>query len=146
MTSTALSPRQNRFVQAYCGHLNASRAAREAGYSNSSGADAVTGHRLLRNAKARRAIEALQQAKAVELELDHAAIIQAILGAIQTAQEQGAPATIIRGCFDVYVPAGMGNGSTRCIVRCPTHHFRGRWASAFPFFLLLNCGGSQRRA
>jgi phage terminase small subunit len=112
MTSTALSPRQNRFVQAYCGHLNASRAAREAGYSSSSGADAVTGHRLLRNAKARRAIEALQQAKAVELELDRNAIIQAILQAIQTAQEQGVPATMIRGWVEIAKITGLDKPET----------------------------------
>jgi phage terminase small subunit len=112
MTSTALSPRQNRFVQAYCGHLNASRAAREAGYAATSGADAVTGHRLLRNAKARRAIEALQQAKAVELELDRNAIIQAILQAIQTAQEQSAPATMIRGWVEIAKITGLDKPET----------------------------------
>lgn len=112
MTSTALSPRQNRFVQAYCGHLNASRAAREAGYAATSGADAVTGHRLLRNAKARRAIEALQQAKAVELELDRNAIIQAILQAIQTAQEQGVPATMIRGWVEIAKITGLDKPET----------------------------------
>lgn len=107
MTSTALSPRQNRFVQSYCGHLNASRAAREAGYAATSGADAVTGHRLLRNAKARRAIEALQRAKAMEMKLDRNAIIQAILEAIQTAQEQGAPATMIRGWVEIAKITGL---------------------------------------
>ena len=57
MTSTALSPRQNRFVQSYCGHLNASRAAREAGYSSSSGADSVTACRLLGNNRVKKAVE-----------------------------------------------------------------------------------------
>jgi phage terminase small subunit len=107
MTSTALSPRQNRFVQSYCGHLNASRAAREAGYAATSGADAVTGHRLLRNAKARRAIEALQQAKAEELQLDRNAIIRAVLGAIDVAQEQGVPATVIRGWVEIAKITGL---------------------------------------
>lgn len=112
MTSTALSPRQNRFVQAYCGHLNASRAAREAGYAATSGADAVTGHRLLRNAKAKRAIEALQQAKATELDLDRNAIIQAILGAIETAQKEGAPATMIRGWVEIAKITGLDKPET----------------------------------
>lgn len=108
-----LSARQTRFVQSYCGHMNASRAAREAGYAASSGADAVTGHRLLRNAKARRAIEALQQAKAIEMELDRSAIIQAILGAIQTAQEQGAPAITIRGWMEIAKITGLDKPETR---------------------------------
>jgi phage terminase small subunit len=69
VTSAELTPRQNRFVQAYCGHLNASLACRESGYASTSGADAVTGHRLIRNAKVKAAIEALQQAKAREMEL-----------------------------------------------------------------------------
>lgn len=112
MTNIVLSARQARFVQSYCGHLNASRAAREAGYSSSSGADAVTGHRLLRLAKAKRAIEALQQAKAVELELDRAAIIQAILAAIQTAQEQGAPAAMIRGWIEIAKITGLDKPET----------------------------------
>ena len=107
-----LSARQTRFVQAYCGHLNASRAAREAGYAASSGADAVTGHRLLRNAKARRAIEALQRAKAMEMEIDRNAIIQAILEAIQTAQEQGAPATMIRGWVEIAKITGLDKPET----------------------------------
>ncbi len=113
MTGTALSPRQNRFVQAYCGHLNASRAAREAGYAATSGADAVTGHRLLRNAKARRAIEALQQAKAAEMELSRQNVIQAILEAIKTAQEQGAPATMIRGWVEIAKIAGLDKPETQ---------------------------------
>jgi phage terminase small subunit len=112
MSHADLSPRQTRFVQAYCGHLNASRAAREAGYSASSGADAVTGYRLLRNAKARRAIEARQQAKAAEMRLDRNAIIQAILGAIQTAQEQGAPATMVRGWVEIAKITGLDKPET----------------------------------
>jgi hypothetical protein len=97
MTGTALTPRQDRFVQSYCGHLNASRAAREAGYSSSSGADAITGYRLLRNAKTKAAIEALQQAKARELELTRQDIISAVLRAIESAQELGKPAICLRG-------------------------------------------------
>lgn len=101
MTSTALTPRQDRFAQSYCGHLNASRAAREAGYSSSSGADAVTGHRLLRNAKTKAAIQALQQAKARELELTRQDVISAVLGAIKGAQEQGNPAVVLRGWVEI---------------------------------------------
>ncbi len=112
MTGTALTPRQTRFVRAYCGHLNASRAAREAGYAATSGADAVTGHRLLRNAKARRAIEALQQAKAAEMELSRQNVIQAILEAIKTAQEQGAPATMIRGWVEIAKITGLDKPET----------------------------------
>jgi hypothetical protein len=101
MTSTQLTPRQDRFVKSYCGHLNASRAAREAGYSASSGADSVTACRLLGNNRVRAAIEALQQAKAQELELTRQDVIAAVLGAIKAAQEQGASATVVRGWVEV---------------------------------------------
>lgn len=107
-----LTPRQERFVQSYCGHLNASRAAREAGYSSSSGADAVTGHRLLRNAKAKRAIQALQQAHAEKLELTRQDVIQAILGAIQTATEQDAPAIMVRGWVEIAKITGLNQPET----------------------------------
>lgn len=107
MTSTALSPRQNRFVQSYCGHLNASRAAREAGYSSSSGADSVTACRLLGNNRVKKAVEALQQAHAREMELTRQDVIQAILGAIQTATEQGVPSVMIRGWVEIAKITGL---------------------------------------
>jgi phage terminase small subunit len=107
VTSTALTSRQSRFVQAYCLHLNASRAAREAGYSSSSGADAVTGHKLLRFHKTKMAIQALQAAKAAEMELDRAAIIRAVLGAIEMAKELGKPASCISGWMTVARLTGL---------------------------------------
>jgi hypothetical protein len=55
---------------------------------------------------------ALQQAKAIEMELDRNAIIQAILGAIQTAQEQGVPATMIRGWVEIAKITGLNTPET----------------------------------
>lgn len=102
-----LTARQTRFVQSYCGHLNASRAAREAGYAATSGADAVTAHRLLRINKIKAAIEARQQAIAADMELTRQDVIRAILGAIQTAKELGRPAIEIRGWATVSKLAGL---------------------------------------
>ncbi len=101
MTTTSLTPRQARFVQCYTAHLNASLAARESGYSASSGADAVTACRLLRNNRVKAAIQARQQAKADELELTRQGVIAAVLGAIKMAQEQGAPAVMISGWVQI---------------------------------------------
>jgi hypothetical protein len=101
MTSTQLTPRQDRFVKSYCAHLNASKAAREAGYAATGGADSVTACRLLGNNRVRAAIEALQQAKAQELELTRQDIIAAVLGAIKAAQAQGNPAVVVRGYVEI---------------------------------------------
>ncbi len=97
----SLSPRQLRFVQSYCIDLNGSRAAREAGYSAASGADAVSACRLLRVAKVKAAIQAQQQAKAQELELTRQDVISAILGGVQMARSQGDPGNLIKGWLAV---------------------------------------------
>ncbi len=107
MTTTSLTPRQARFVQCYTAHLNASLAARESGYSASSGADAVTANRLLRNNKVKTAISTLQRAKAEELELTRQGVINAVLRAIKMAQEQGAPAVMIRGWVQIAKLSGF---------------------------------------
>jgi len=97
----SLSPRQQRFVQSFCIDLNGSRAAREAGYSAASGADAVSACRLLRVAKVKAAIEAHQQAKAQELELTRQNVISALLGGVQMARSQGDPGNVIKGWLAV---------------------------------------------
>ena len=107
MTTTSLTPRQARFVQCYTAHLNASLAARESGYSASSGADAVTACRLLRNNRVKAAIQARQQAKADELELTRQGVIAAVLAATKMAQEQGAPAIMIRGWVQIAKLSGF---------------------------------------
>lgn len=53
-----LTPKQERFVQSYLQHFNASKAAREAGYSEK--AAAVTGSILLRNSKVQQRINDLR--------------------------------------------------------------------------------------
>lgn len=107
MTSTALSVRQNRFVLSYCGHLNASRACRESGYAATGGADSVTACRLLRNDKVKAAIQALQQAKAEEMELTRQHVINEVLGAIQTAREQRDASIMLRGWITVARMTGL---------------------------------------
>jgi len=57
-TQRALTPKQAAFAKAYVrGGGNGAKAAREAGYSDSSGADSVSAHGLIRNPKIQDAIE-----------------------------------------------------------------------------------------
>lgn len=56
MAETALSPKWELFVNEYLVDLNATKAARRAGFEETKEALWVTGSRLLRNAKVRRAI------------------------------------------------------------------------------------------
>jgi len=60
--ASKLTPKEQRFVDAYLGKANgvATKAARQAGYRQTEGALAVTGSRLLRKAKVRAAIQARQ--------------------------------------------------------------------------------------
>lgn len=59
----AMTPRQRRFVQEYLVDLNASAAARRAGYAGGASAD-VQASRLLRNVKVKAAIDAAMAARA----------------------------------------------------------------------------------
>lgn len=59
----AMTPRQRRFVQEYLIDLNASAAARRAGYAGGASAD-VQASRLLRNVKIRAAVDAAMAARA----------------------------------------------------------------------------------
>ncbi len=53
------------------------------------------------------AIQARQQAHAAQLELTRQDVISALLGAIETATEQGQPATTIRGWVEIARISGL---------------------------------------
>lgn len=99
MTSTALTVKQARFCDEYVVCGNAAAAARAAGYRERSarqiGFENLTKHDI------QAALQARQQTLAARLEVDRGAIIAAILGEIETAKEQGEPATCIRGWVTV---------------------------------------------
>jgi phage terminase small subunit len=99
MSTTALSLRQSRFVEEYVINGNASEAARRAGYSANCASE--IGYENLRKPQVVARIQALQQANATVMELNRQDVISAILGAIRTAREQGAPAVMIRGLVEV---------------------------------------------
>jgi phage terminase small subunit len=60
-----LSLRQRDFALAYATHRNATRAAKEAGYSGDDNGLAVAGHRVLRNVKVRQFINELTETRAL---------------------------------------------------------------------------------
>lgn len=106
-----LSIRQARFCDEYiiCG--NAAAAARAAGYSERSarqiGFENLTKHDI------QAVMQARQQTLAARLEIDRVTVIAAVLGAIETAKEQGAPSVMISGyreiarMLDFYNPATL---------------------------------------
>ncbi len=99
MTGTALTVKQARFCEEYVVCGNAAAAARAAGYRERSarqiGFENLTKHDI------QAAIQARQQALAARLEIDRTAVIAAVLGAIETAKEQGAPSVMITGYREI---------------------------------------------
>ena len=110
MTSIALTVKQARFVDEYVVCGNAAAAARVAGYPEKSARQ--VGFENLSKPYIQTALQARQQAHAARLKLSRQNVIQAILGAIQTAQEQGAPATMIRGWVEIAKITGLDKPET----------------------------------
>ena len=110
MTSTALTVKQARFVDEYVVCGNAAAAARAAGYREKCARQ--VGFENLTKPYIQTAVQARREAHATRLELSRQNVIQAILGAIQTAQEQGAPATMIRGWVEIAKITGLDKPET----------------------------------
>lgn len=110
MTSTALTVKQARFCDEYVVCGNAAAAARAAGYRERSarqiGFENLTKHDI------QAAIQARQQTHAEKLELTRQDVLKALLGAIQAATEQGAPATMIRGWVEIAKITGLNQPET----------------------------------
>lgn len=117
MTSTALTIKQARFCDEYVVCGNAAAAARAAGYRERSARQ--IGFENLTKLDIQAAIKARQRALAARLELDRTAVIEAVLGAIEAAKEQRAPAVMISGyqqiarMLDFYNPATLKNEQDR---------------------------------
>lgn len=72
----ALTAKQKTFVAEYLVDLNATRAAKEAGYSEKTAF--VQGSRMLRNVKVRKAVEEGQKKKLAKLEISAEAVLNEI--------------------------------------------------------------------
>jgi phage terminase small subunit len=100
-----LTLRQQRFCDEYALSGNGAEAARRAGYSEKTARQSASEN--LTKPYIKTALQARQQAYAAEMELTRQDVIQAILGAIQAATEQGAPATMIRGWVEIAKISGL---------------------------------------
>lgn len=94
-----LTPRQQKFIEAYALDRNAARAARKAGYSPN-GAK-VTACRLLANPNLQAALAAKEAELAARLEINREAVIGGILQSISAAMGQGNSGQAIRGWVEV---------------------------------------------
>lgn len=110
MSGSALTVKQARFCDEYVVCGNGAEAARRANYSVRTARQMATEN--LSKPSVQTAIQARQQALAARLELDRATAIAAVLGAIKTAQEQGAPATMIRGWVEIAKITGLDKPET----------------------------------
>jgi phage terminase small subunit len=96
-----LTVKQELFVSEYLIDGNGARAAREAGYAATSGADSVTACRLLRNNRVMTEIQDRQQVVAHELRITLQDVLADLLEAVQIAREQRNPAAMISGAREV---------------------------------------------
>ena len=87
MNTVALSPKQERWAQAYSQHHNASRACREASYSPRCAS--VTGTRLLNNEVVASRVQALEAANAVDMGITRQRFLQELQTAAELAKAKG---------------------------------------------------------
>lgn len=105
MRTHTLTLKQARFCDEYVVSGNAADAARRAGYPGQSARQ--VGFENLTKPDIKAAIEGRRRIFEKRLELRREDVIQAILGAIQTAQQQGNPATMIRGWAEIAKITGL---------------------------------------
>lgn len=99
MSTSAITPRQAKFVDEYLVDGNGTQAATRAGYG-AAGAR-VAAHRLLTNVAISSAIEARQREDAIRLWIDRDNVLAGLLGAVEMAREQRNPAGMIAGLREI---------------------------------------------
>lgn len=96
MATQILTPKQQKFVDAYVLGGNASEAARVAGYSERTAR--VIGPENLQKPAVIAALAARQAEYAAELQITKEDVMAGILSAINLARRQENPAAMIQGC------------------------------------------------
>ena len=96
---SVLTARQARFVDEYAFCMNATEAARRAGYSPKTAR--VIGQENLLKPAVKQALEVRQAAFRTELGVTRQDIVAGILSAIQMGREQRNPAVMIQGCVQL---------------------------------------------
>ena len=99
MNTSAMTPRQARFVDEYLIDGKGTQAATRAGYG-AAGAR-VAAHRLLTNVAISSAIEARQRADASRLAVDRERVLAGLLEAVQMARGQRNPAGMVAGLREI---------------------------------------------
>ena len=94
-SSSSLTAKQSKFVAWYLAGESGTRAAAAAGYGEAGAA--VAAHRLLRNDKVQKALQARQAADATRLSIRREDALAGLLEAIEQARAQGDPAAMISG-------------------------------------------------
>ncbi|MBW7832113.1 MAG: terminase small subunit [Simplicispira suum] len=99
MNTSAMTPRQARFVDEYLIDGNGTQAATRAGYG-AAGAR-VAAHRLLTNVAISSAIEARQRADATRLSIERETVLAQLLEAVEMARTQMNPAGMVTGLREI---------------------------------------------
>lgn len=109
MNTSAMTPRQARFVDEYLIDGNGTQAATRAGYG-AAGAR-VAAHRLLTNVAISSAIEARRRADSARLAVTRQNVLQQLMEAFDLAREMGQPAAMVAAARELgrlmgfYAPA-----------------------------------------
>ena len=99
MSTSAITPRQAKFVDEYLVDGNGTQAATRAGYG-AAGAR-VAAYRLLTNVAISSAIEARQRVDATRLSVDRNSVLTGLLEAVEMAREQRNPAGMVAGLREI---------------------------------------------
>mgnify|MGYP003593905267 CR=1 FL=1 len=99
MSTSAITPRQAKFVDEYLVDGNGTQAATRAGYG-AAGAR-VAAYRLLTNVAISSAIEAHQRADATRLSIERETVLAQLLEAVEMARTQMNPAGMVAGLREI---------------------------------------------
>lgn len=99
MSTSAITPRQAKFVDEYLVDGNGTQAATRAGYG-AAGAR-VAAYRLLTNVAISSAIEARQRADATRLSIERETVLAQLLEAVEMARTQMNPAGMVAGLREI---------------------------------------------
>ncbi len=99
MTSTALTPRREKFIAEYAACGNATEAARRAGYSQRSAKQ--LGSRLTKVDQIQRLVTEKRQQDVIRLELKKEDVLAGLLQVAEMGRQNGEPMPVIRALVEV---------------------------------------------
>lgn len=141
MATHNLSPKQQKFIDAYSLSGNISEAAKLAGYSERSARQ--IGQETLRNPAVRAALAVRQAEYAAELQITKDDVIAGVLSAIDMARRQENPAAMIQGCSTLarllgfFTPETERVEAATWLTGLPLNVSRSEWQTPAPLRLSL---------